>query len=586
MATWSPSELLDWLGQNQFLAPPQADELRPLLVSFSDCHSLAKELIRRDWLTPYQVNQILQGRHDQLILGNYRVRERLGEGAMGQVFKAWNLRTLRVVAVKTILKELVKSPKTMERFRREIEAASQLEHPNIAHVRDADEADGQLFLVMEFIEGSNLSQRVKQDGPLPIAEAVEYARQAALGLQHAFEKGIVHRDIKPANLIVTTLKVNGDALPVVKILDFGLARFDSESEEAARLTQVGKLLGTIDYIAPEQAQNARDADIRADIYSLGCSLHYLLTAQPPFAGDTMVEKLSQRVTGEPPWIREIRPEVPPLLEQVLRKMMARRPEDRFQTPIKVVQALASLTLAPSGAALATPVAVAASAGVALALPVAATGESVAMALPVGDGCASASSLELPQDPVLHGTAPVEQPEFLAMSATGRDSTTGKTPPAPRPIPQPKRGFPITLIVTLGSAAFGVTALGCLGCLLMFWPSTEKKKGSIVITNQTKFANPNNVAKPGTNRVLVFIRRIDFNGPVTVTLKDLPDGVTVANATIPAKSDRIDLAFTVSHGTQPQVKQIRLVAMYEPDDISEEMPLTLTIIEDPANKLKK
>ena len=243
MATMSPSELLDWLEQNQFLTPPQINEIRPIVSAFPDCHALAKELIRRDWLTPYQGNQILQGRHDQLILGNYRVRERIGEGAMGQVFKAWNPRTLRVVAVKTILKELVNSPKTMERFRREVETASQLEHPNIAHVRDADEADGKPFLVMELIEGYNLSQRVKQGGPLPIAEAVEFARQAALGLQHAFEKGIVHRDIKPANLIVTTLKVDGGVLPLVKILDFGLARFDSESDEAARLTQVGRLLG-------------------------------------------------------------------------------------------------------------------------------------------------------------------------------------------------------------------------------------------------------------------------------------------------------------------------------------------------------
>jgi hypothetical protein len=121
---------------------------------------------------------------------------------------------------------------------------------------------------------------------------------------------------------------------------------------------------------------------------------------------------------------------------------------------------------------------------------------------------------------------------------------------------------------------------------MFWSSSDKKKGSIVITDQTKFANPNNVAKPGVNRVLVYIRRVDFSGPVTVTLKDLPDGVTVTEATIPAKSDRIDLAFRVSHGTPPQVNKIRLVAMYEPDGINDEVPLTLTIIEDPANKLKK
>jgi serine/threonine-protein kinase len=593
MPTLSPAELLDWLGQNQFLTPPQTIEMRPLLGSFPDRHTLAKELIRRDWLTPYQVNQILQGRHDQLILGNYRLRERIGEGAMGQVFKAWNLRTLRVVAIKTIIKELINSPKAMERFRREVETASQLEHPNIAHVRDANEADDKPFLVMEFIEGINLSQRIKQGGPLPIAEAVEYARQTALGLQHAFEKGIVHRDIKPANLIVTTLKVTGETLPLVKILDFGLARFDSESDDPARLTQVGRLLGTIDYISPEQAQDARGADIRADIYSLGCTLHFLLAGQAPFQGDTMVEKLSPRVTGDPPWIREARPDVPPLLEQVLRKMMARRPEDRYQTPIEVALALAPFAFAPptsvaAPVTMALPV-MAPATGVMMALPVAGTGAPVAMARPVGAAgdYASAETLVLPPGLAMPGAAPAqtEDAAFLGMSATGRDPATGKTP-TPRPKIETKSGFPIKLIVILGGAAFGVGALACLACLLMSWLSPAKKKGSIVITEETKFSNPNKVAKPGTNRVLVFIRRVDFAGPVTVTLKDLPDGVTVAPVTMPAKSDKVELAFTVSHGTPAKAYPIRLYVEYESDSsINNEIPLTLTVIEDP-NKLKK
>src|SRR4051812_41378328 len=181
MATLAANEMLDWLAQFQFLTPAQADELRPLIPGFSDSHSFAKDLIRRDWLTPYQVNQILQGKHDQLVLGSYRLRERIGEGAMGQVYKAWNLRLARVVAVKTIHKEHVNSTKAMDRFRREIETAADLKHPNIALVRDADEVDGRTFLVMDYIDGINLSQRVKQGGALPVHEAVEYARQAALG---------------------------------------------------------------------------------------------------------------------------------------------------------------------------------------------------------------------------------------------------------------------------------------------------------------------------------------------------------------------------------------------------------------------
>ena len=172
MAMSSPSELLSWLRQFQFLSPSQADESALMLPTFADGHALAKELIGRDWLTPYQVNQILTGKGDQLILGSYRIRERIGEGAMGQVFKAWNLKLERIVAVKTIHKELV-NPKTMERFRREMRTAYRLDHPNIALVRDADEQDGRQYLVLEYIEGVNLSMYVKQRGRLPIAEAVE-----------------------------------------------------------------------------------------------------------------------------------------------------------------------------------------------------------------------------------------------------------------------------------------------------------------------------------------------------------------------------------------------------------------------------
>jgi serine/threonine-protein kinase len=593
MPTLSPTELLDWLGQNQFLTQPQTSELRPLLGSFADSHAFVKELIRRDWLTPYQVNQILQGRHDQLMLGNYRLRERIGEGAMGQVFKAWNLRTLRVVAVKTILKSLIDSPKAMERFRREVETASQLEHPNIAHVRDADETDGKPFLVMDFIEGVTLSQRVKQTGPLPIAEAVEYTRQAALGLQHAFEKGIVHRDIKPANLIVTTLKANGDTLPLVKILDFGLARFDSESDDSARLTQVGRLLGTIDYISPEQAQDARSADIRADIYSLGCTLHCLLAGEPPFQGDTMVEKLSPRVTGEPPWIREVRPEVPPLLEQVLRTMMARKPEDRYQTPIEAAQALAPF------AASAPPVAVALqvpapAADVAMALPTEGTGEVAPMAQPVGASgdYADASTLVLPPELAMPG-APVatpvqaEEPLFIGMLATGRDPATGKTPPPtrsskPKVKPEAKSGFPVKLIVILGGAAFGLAALGCVGCLLMFWFNPAKKKGSIVIT-KVRFANAKEESPPGQNRLLLYIERVDFAGPIKVTLKDAPPGVQAAPLTIPANKKEDEFVFRVSYGTTPQTAKVRLYFEFEPDGIFAEAPVELKIVEDPKKK---
>ena len=250
MTMHTPAEMLDWLGRQLLLAPPQVDVLRPLLHTFPDTRSLGKHLIGRSWLTPFQVNQILQDKGDGLIVGPNRLLERIGEGAMGQVFRAWNTRLDRVVAVKMIHRGHVATGKAMQRFSREMETASQLDHPNIALVRDAGEVDGRPYLVMNFIEGIDLSRRVKTEGPLLIADAVDYARQTAMGLQHACERGVVHRDIKPGNLIVTRQPESGSNsntghVEVVKILDFGLARFDSETRNTHRLTQAGNIIGTV-----------------------------------------------------------------------------------------------------------------------------------------------------------------------------------------------------------------------------------------------------------------------------------------------------------------------------------------------------
>jgi tRNA A-37 threonylcarbamoyl transferase component Bud32 len=593
MATLSPSELLDWLGQNQFLSGAQTDELRPLLGIFPDNLAVAKELMRRDWLTPYQVNQVMQGKHDQLVLDCYRLRERIGEGAMGQVFKAWSLRLERIVAVKTIAKELINYDKAMERFRREVETASQLDHPNIALVRDAGEADGRPFLVMDFIEGIDLSRRVKQQGALPIREAAEYARQAALGLQYAFECGIVHRDIKPANLMVTTVRKNVDALPLVKILDFGLARYESERENGARLTQVGKLLGTIDYIAPEQAQDARGADIRADIYSLGCSLFYLLAARAPFQGKDIVEKLGPRLTGEPPWVRTLRAEAPPGLENVVRKMMARRPEERYQTPIEAAQALQAYADAPIVAAIAVarPMTARASAGVMMAMPVPANatvpGGKVPMAMPVGV-CArtppAAAGVPVQTEPDRE-----EDSAFLGMTATGRDMSSGSTA-APGRAAQPKKPFPVKLAVILGGGAFLLSAVVCLGvCVLsnLFMDSTAKKPEGAFRITKVKWSMADEKAIPGRpHHVLVWIERGNCKGPVNVMLKGLPDGVTSRTLTIQPNDAHGQFGFMVSYGTDPLTKEVKVFAECEAEGASAEMPMTLTIIEEDLKKLKK
>ncbi|MBM4070701.1 MAG: hypothetical protein FJ271_17365 [Planctomycetes bacterium] len=333
--------------QHRLLEPSQLAEVEVQLVPrFREAKGLARELAQRGWLTPFQVNELILGRGQQLTLGAYVLQERLGEGGMGTVFKARQRSLGRVVALKVIRKDRVVNPQTVKRFQREIRAAAQLNHPNIVRAFDADEIDGTHLLVMEYVEnGTDLSKLVKRDGPLPIAVACDYIRQAALGLQHAHERGMVHRDIKPANLLlqsptrervgmVSLAHASGSAA-VVKILDMGLARLDhaeDEGKSSTSLTGEGAVMGTIDYIAPEQAMDSHHADIRADLYSLGCTFYYLLTGRVPFPGGDAVGKLIRQRTEEPTQLEFLRPQVAPALASIVRTLMAKRREDRFQTP--------------------------------------------------------------------------------------------------------------------------------------------------------------------------------------------------------------------------------------------------------------
>jgi serine/threonine protein kinase len=338
----TPAELLAFLQEHQFLNPPHVLALGgPGSTAFADGQALALELVERNWLTAYQANQLLQGRGADLLLGPYRLLDQLGEGGMGQVFKARHVSMGRLAAVKIIPKARVSDPVAVGRFYREVRAVAQLSHPNIVTAFEVNQAGKTHFLAMEYVDGIDLARLVQQSGPLPIPQACEFIRQAAVGLQHAHEKGLVHRDIKPGNLMVA--RPNPDEPPVIKILDFGLARFESESTQPGRLTQFGKIVGTADYIAPEQAVNSRTADIRADIYSLGCSLYYLLTAEQPFPGDDPVEKVRARMLGDAPSVRKVRPEISPALEQILARMMARNPAERYQTPGEVAKALGAHT---------------------------------------------------------------------------------------------------------------------------------------------------------------------------------------------------------------------------------------------------
>ncbi|HEY3790167.1 MAG TPA: protein kinase, partial [Urbifossiella sp.] len=269
----------------------------------------------------------------------YRIIDRLGEGGMGVVYKAEHRMMGRVVALKVLAPHLTVEPEAVDRFLKEVSAAGKLSHPNIVISHDAGEAGGLHFLVMEFVEGISLDRLVQRRGPLAPTMASHFARQVALGLQHAFEKGMVHRDIKPQNLMVTR---KGQ----VKILDFGLARLglDAEGTVVSRnppATAADLIMGTPDYLSPEQAKNSHTVDIRSDLYSLGCSLYFLLTGRAPFSrATTLIDKLLAHTEEQPEPLAAHRLDVPDGLMLVLAKLMAKRPEDRYATPAEAAAALA------------------------------------------------------------------------------------------------------------------------------------------------------------------------------------------------------------------------------------------------------
>jgi serine/threonine-protein kinase len=284
------------------------------------------------------------GRNAELLLGSYVLLDRIGAGGMGQVYKARNWKMNRIAALKVIRKERLDKPETVQRFYREARAAAQLNHPNVVLAYDADEVNGTHYFAMEYVEGNDLAQLVKQKGPLPVEQACDYVRQAALGLQHAFERGLVHRDIKPSNLLVTMRTGSqGGQYGTVKILDMGLARLAAAGPDSvSELTVEGAFMGTPDYIAPEQTLDSRTVDIRADLYSLGCTWYYLLTGLVPFPGGTFGEKLLKHQLHYPVPVEQLRPEVSAPVAALLTRLIAKRPEDRCQTPAELVAVLDTL----------------------------------------------------------------------------------------------------------------------------------------------------------------------------------------------------------------------------------------------------
>jgi eukaryotic-like serine/threonine-protein kinase len=379
MSLTAPTQLVDDLRAAHLLSPAQLDSIQKDMAHLRTAQQLAEELLKRQWLTKFQAEQAMTGHAGDLNLGPYRLIDIVGEGGMGVVFKAYHQRLNRFVALKTIHNEVVdKHPDALKRFLREAQAAAQLAHPNVVVLYEESEIDGIKFLAMEYVEGTDLHRMVQQQGPLPIPTACEYIKQTAAGLQHAHEMGLIHRDVKPSNLLVTHLNkgrssgvrkitvgpsnptpqpLNGrpSSVGTVKILDMGLARLvealDDTSKMTTALTQSGSVIGTPDFISPEQARDASSVDYRADLYSLGCTFYFLLTARPPFPDGTSVEKLLKHQRESPLPLEQIRRGVPPEVLQVVYRLMEKNAEARFQSAQEVVERLSDVQQALHSAIL-------------------------------------------------------------------------------------------------------------------------------------------------------------------------------------------------------------------------------------------
>jgi serine/threonine-protein kinase len=357
----SVATLVRMLGQYHLLEPGQFDELTYLLQpQFTEPIQLSRELVQRGWLTPYQVNQLFQAKDQRLTLGSYVLLEKITEGVMGDIFKARHQHMKRIVALQVIRADLLRNDEAVERFYHEVQLASQLSHPHLVASYDAGPVGNTHFFAMEYIDGIDLERHVQQEGPVPVIQACEFIRQAALGLQHAFQRGLRHHDLKPTNLLLSQPKASSsDAKPAaslsgsganltwgqVKIRNLGLTVIRQPTKHT-RLNrgQANPSTGlrTPDYVAPERIQSGGLCDIRAELYSLGCSLYFLLTGQVPFPGGTAEDKHRRHQKEQPQPIESLRPEVPEQVCAIISKLMAKRPEDRYQTPADAAAALAAL----------------------------------------------------------------------------------------------------------------------------------------------------------------------------------------------------------------------------------------------------
>ena len=331
------------LKQSSLIEPAQLErlleEFKQRGIDLDDSRAIADAFVASARITRWQADKLLQGKHQGFLLGKYRLLSLLGKGGMSSVYLAEHMVMRRRCAIKVLPAKRVNDSSYLGRFHREAQAVASLDHPNIVRAYDVDkqiENGAEVhFLVMEYVDGQSLHELVHSRGPLPYDEAADYIRQAALGLEHAHDAGMVHRDIKPGNLLV-------DRSGTVRLLDLGLARFfEEKDEQSLTVAHEEKVLGTADYLAPEQALDSHQVDSRADIYSLGCTLYFLLTGHAPFMDGTLAQRLMAHQTKQPPPVPKDRPDAPPSLVAIINRMMAKQADQRYQSAIEVSKILAS-----------------------------------------------------------------------------------------------------------------------------------------------------------------------------------------------------------------------------------------------------
>ena len=432
--TTSVRDYCTLLGKSKLLP---ADEVESLHRRWKDetrgaddqVESFRKYLVSKKHLTEYQAVMLWRGHAEGFFLNEYRILDRIGKGQMGGVYRAVHGGTGQAVALKILSGSKAKDPHVLGRFQREARLLTQLDHPNVVRAFQVGDADGVHYIVMEVLDGETLDEVLARRKKLPPGEAVRLMYQALGGLQHLHERRMIHRDLKPANLMLVPEVAPGkpdttwDA--TVKLLDIGLGRelFDDSApgeQMPTQLTQEGAVLGTPDYLAPEQAKDARSADARADIYSIGCVLYHCLTGRPPFPDGNLMSQMLKHATEAPVPIAAFCPTAPPGLQKVLDEMTEKDPDLRFRTAEEAAAALAPFLTPNTGAAPSAP----------------------AVKPAFSDWLASESGMAAPKLPPKPGTAPA--PALPAVKAATvivppkpPVPAAVLVPPAPKPRPAPR-----------------------------------------------------------------------------------------------------------------------------------------------------